>query len=425
MRSQTRFLISSLGALTISLTPAAWSQTAGSATNAAKTAADINILPASGPNLSDIVVDSQMSYTRSSSQTTTLDLHIYCYGTNLRAVPNPLSPASTVTGYINYQAFDGTYKTYAITFPGIATMVTDSRNEDLSSPSVSRVYDTSGAFLYSVKAHLNDRMIRAALKSTQSTKIDLSPSSTEYGRITDISAKSFLIRSIRFEQKMPAGTTPQKFMGWDGPLTASTVWYAADNGKQIKIYAGFPGENRFCGGYFSPLVLKFKTPENPPALTKNSHFPVMERDLKLPGGAPKISWPDFSEEIYFLAMDQLGDGKIESGRDLFGDINGYENGFANLAFYDDNKDSVIDEKDKVFSKLLLWRDRNHDGVSQKSELKKLSELGVTSISLNFKKETRYVGSSGKILGPAEFTFKDKKGIIQKGSLWDVFVSAIP
>ncbi|MBS1970476.1 MAG: hypothetical protein JSU04_09210 [Bdellovibrionales bacterium] len=423
MRTSARILMTALGSLSFGVT-SAFAQTA-STTAVPKTAADINILPASGPNLSDVVVDSQMSYTRSSSNTTNLDIHIYCYGTNLRAIPNPLSPASTVTGYINYQAFDGTYKTYAITFPGIATMTTDSRDEDLSTAAVSRVYDSAGNFQYAVNAHLKDRMIRAALKSTQKTKIDLTPSNAEYGRVVDVSAKSFLVQSIRFEQKMPPGTTQQKFMGWDGPLTAAVTWYAADNGRQIKVYAGFPGENRFCGGFFSPLVLKFKSPEKPPAITKSSHFPVMERDLKLPGGAPKISWPDFSEETYFLAMDTLNDGKIESGRDLFGDINGYENGFANLAFYDDNKDGVIDAKDKIFSKLLLWSDRNHDGISQKSEIKKLSDLGVISISLTYQKETRYVGNSGKILGPGEFTYKDKKGKIQKGSLWDVFVTAIP
>lgn len=422
MRSSSKILIAGLGVLTMGFQPA-WAQST-STTTAPKTAADINILPNTGPNLSDVVIDSQMSYTRSSSQTTYLDVHVYCYGTNLRAVPNPLSPASNVTGYINYQALDGTYKTYVFKFPGIATMKTDSRDEDIPAAS-SYVINSSNVFQYSVNAHIKDRMIRAGLKSTQSTKIDLSPSSPEYGRVTDISAKSFLINSIRFVQEMPPGTAQQKFMGWDGPLTAAVTWYAADNGKQFKIYAGFPGENRFCGGYFSPLMLKFNSPETPPALTKSSHFPVMERDLKLPGGAPKISWPDFSNESYFLAMDVKGDGKIDSGRDLFGDINGYENGFANLAFYDDNKDGVIDEKDKVFSKLLLWSDRNHDGISQKNEIKKLKDLGVTSISLTYKKETRYVGDSGKILGPGEFTYKDKKGEIHKGSLWDVFVSAIP
>lgn len=422
MRSSSKVLIAGLGVLTMGLQPV-WAQTT-STTTAPKTAADINILPSTGPNLSDVVIDSQMSYTRSSSQTTYLDLHVYCYGTNLRGVPNPLSPASNVTGYINFQALDGTYKTYVVKFPGIATMKTDSRDEDIPSAN-SFVTNTSGTFQYAVSAHLKDRMIRAGLKGTQSTKIDLSPSSPEYGRVTDISGKSLLINSIRFVQEMPPGTPRQQFMGWDGPLTASVTWYAADNGKQFKIYAGFPGENRFCGGYFSPLMLKFKSPETPPTLTKSSHFPVLERDLKLPGGAPKIAWPDFSNESYFLAMDVKGDGKIESGRDLFGDINGYENGFANLAFYDDNKDGVIDETDKVFSKLLLWSDRNHDGISQKSEIKKIKDLGVTSISLTYKKETRYVGDSGKILGPGEFTYKDKKGSILKGSLWDVFVSAIP
>jgi trimeric autotransporter adhesin len=57
-----------------------------------------------------------------------------------------------------------------------------------------------------------------------------------------------------------------------------------------------------------------------------------------------------------------------------------------LAVYDDpenggNDNGFIDPGDAIYSKLLLWIDENHDGISQPSELKHLSDLGVSRIDL--------------------------------------------
>ena len=48
-------------------------------------------------------------------------------------------------------------------------------------------------------------------------------------------------------------------------------------------------------------------------------------------------------------------------------------GFKALAMYDrryygGNNDDVIDAKDTVFSKLRVWVDSNHNGVSEPGEL---------------------------------------------------------
>jgi hypothetical protein len=64
-----------------------------------------------------------------------------------------------------------------------------------------------------------------------------------------------------------------------------------------------------------------------------------------------------------------------------------KNGLGALAAYDrpangGNGDGQIDARDAVFSKLLIWVDKNHDGISQPDELFTLAQLGITSISLN-------------------------------------------
>jgi len=111
-------------------------------------------------------------------------------------------------------------------------------------------------------------------------------------------------------------------------------------------------------------------------------------DIRDSGTDDRVGWPAAGSGNAFLALDRDGDGMITSGAELFGNATEqpayarYANGYNALSVFDWNGDGVIDASDPVFSKLLLWQDLNHDGISQPEELHKLAEFGITGLGLN-------------------------------------------
>jgi len=100
-----------------------------------------------------------------------------------------------------------------------------------------------------------------------------------------------------------------------------------------------------------------------------------------------VAWTAADSEIAFLALDRNGNGVIDDATELFGFgtplLNGKRarNGFIVLADFDMNQDGVIDASDPVWASLLLWIDRNHDGISQADELVRVASSGMTTIEL--------------------------------------------
>src|SRR5882762_2183435 len=120
-------------------------------------------------------------------------------------------------------------------------------------------------------------------------------------------------------------------------------------------------------------------------------------DIRGDGRPIQLSWTSAGFHNAFLALPE-GDGMVHSGKDLFSnfaaqDKTRHANGFLALAEWDEldqggNGDGIIDENDAVFSRLRLWIDSNHDGISQPEELHTLPELGVYSLSLAYGESRR-------------------------------------
>ncbi len=105
----------------------------------------------------------------------------------------------------------------------------------------------------------------------------------------------------------------------------------------------------------------------------------------VPGQPVTSDWPTATTP--WIALDRDGNGRIDSGAELFGDATGAANGFVALAELDANHDGRLDRDDPAFASLLLWADRNHDRHSTPDELTPLADR-VLSIPLANHRDTR-------------------------------------
>jgi len=133
----------------------------------------------------------------------------------------------------------------------------------------------------------------------------------------------------------------------------------------------------------SPIVIDFDGDGISTLALSTSIFFDLDND----GFKESTSWLDGSDGL--LALDVNGNGLIDSGAELFGNnfdfnsVSDFDNGFDALNYFDGDADGLITNADAVYDELIVWFDRNNDGVSQSYELSSLSSLAISSIDLAY------------------------------------------
>jgi len=161
---------------------------------------------------------------------------------------------------------------------------------------------------------------------------------------------------------------------------------------QGSFNGGSPG---VCCWYNSPILLDIDG--NGFNMTSNENgvlFDVSGRDY-----STRTSWTTPNSDDAWLVLDRNQNGRIDDGREMFGDAcpqpagQAPRNGFSALALFDQanfggNGDGKITRRDQVFKKLRLWQDRNHNGISEAEELSTLPALDVVAIRLDYSESQR-------------------------------------
>ncbi|QIF42451.1 iron-regulated protein FrpC [Kingella kingae] len=133
-------------------------------------------------------------------------------------------------------------------------------------------------------------------------------------------------------------------------------------------------------------------------------------DHNADGIATATGWTAAGNGI--LALDLNNNGKIDSGKEIFGNHSVLPNGtaaahgYAALAELDSNADGIINALDDAFSSLKVWQDINQDGISQANELFTLDALGIQSLNLEHQENSKDLGNGNRLTYIGSYTKTD-------------------
>lgn len=144
-------------------------------------------------------------------------------------------------------------------------------------------------------------------------------------------------------------------------------------------------------------------------------------DLDADGVQELVAWTALGSNDAFLALDRNGNGRIDNGSELFGNYTPLSatvgtalanNGFEALkaleapSYGQSFPDEFIDSRDNMFSRLMLWRDQNRNGVSELSELVSVSSAGLVGIDTEYKNKRKTDQHGNEFRQRSEITWSD-------------------
>ena len=187
-----------------------------------------------------------------------------------------------------------------------------------------------------------------------------------------------------------------------------TLFDLAQNGHPLpdnNPYTGLPRSNKAHG--YDPLILNLdgKGIQTLAPSSISARF-----DHNADGIATATGWTAAGNGILVLDWDK--NGKIDSGKEIFGNHSVLSNGatathgYAALAELDSNTDGKIDALDKAFNELRVWIDANSDGISQVSELHTLMSLDIQSLNLEHQENSRDLGNGNRLTHIGSYTKTD-------------------
>jgi VCBS repeat-containing protein len=193
--------------------------------------------------------------------------------------------------------------------------------------------------------------------------------------------------------------------GW---TTAYTLADARTNGTDsVRIHAAgqdyvFKDDGSVAVSAIDPIILDLD--HNGIALTTLDNG--VSFDINADGHQDKIAWTAGTDGI--LAYDVDGNGKIDNGSEIFSPHfagGSYVDGLAALATLDSNHDGKIDATDEAFSKLTIWQDLNHNGISDAGELSSLADHQIASLSLDASASNTDINGQS-VLADGSYTLTD-------------------
>ena len=189
-----------------------------------------------------------------------------------------------------------------------------------------------------------------------------------------------------------------------------------------------------CDGRFlnpaddcSPIVINFESGDY--RLTgRNS--PVLF-DMRGNGHPQLMGWTAAGADEAFLWLDRNHNGKVTSGAELFGNFTPLKNGrmaingFEALAEFDADHDGIIDDRDPIWSRLMLWRDLNHNALSEPSEISPLDASDVTAIDLDDHWTGRHDQWGNAFRYKSLISIRNRSGhAVRKQPVYDIFFVSV-